>query len=399
MSFQYNFETLKHAILFNTVEVLPTEEAQLDNEIKVLVEAANKSGQVIRHYIGFEISGQIHIAYILLMRRLKLLQDAGVECNLFLADYHTWLNEKLDGKIATARKVAKEYFGPALLQAAKVVGCDVSKINVILGQELYSRDNNPETGYWTLEQKIGQHFTLGRVMKSITITGKKEGEFSKYSLLRYPIMQVADAFYLQAHIVHAGLDQRKCHVLMREVAPKLESEFALKIGEKQIAPIAIHEKLLLSLGISAKDVEKRMTNELSEELKMSKSKPDSAIWIHDSLDEIERKLRKAYCPMPTEGQSMEEKIEEQSFNPILNWLEYLIFPAGKLVQINRPEKFGGNKTYTQFNEIYTDYLEGNLHPLDLKNGVASTLAEWFAPIRKWVEQNPEGLELVKKARG
>jgi tyrosyl-tRNA synthetase len=110
-------------------------------------------------------------------------------------------------------------------------------------------------------------------------------------------MQVADAFFLQAHIVHAGIDQRKCHVLMREVALNMDEGFGLKIGEQNIKPIATHHKLLLSLGVSSSDVQKRMSTEITEELKMSKSKPDSAIWVHDSKEEIDRKLKKAYCPM------------------------------------------------------------------------------------------------------
>jgi tyrosyl-tRNA synthetase len=394
----YDFKTLKEAILFNTAEVLPTDEKQLDQEIQTLVDEANKSGQPIRHYIGFEISGKIHIAYVFLMGRIKLLQDAGVECTLFLADYHTWLNEKLDGKIETARKVAKEYFGPCLLKCAEVAGCDSSKINLIIGNELYSKSNDIENNYWTLEQKISQNFTLSRVQKSITITGKKEGDNVKYALLRYPVMQVTDAFYLQAHLVHAGMDQRKCHVLMREVAPKLGYDFALKIGSKQISPIAIHEGLMLSMGISAKDVENKMTNELSEELKMSKSKPDSAIWVHDSNEEIMRKLKKAYCPMPQDGQSMEQIQAEQIYNPLLDWSKKMIYPAGKTIAVERPEKFGGNKTYKSYKELEQDYFEGNLHPLDFKNGLAAILANWFEPIKKWIEQNPQSLELLEKVK-
>jgi tyrosyl-tRNA synthetase len=47
---------------------------------------------------------------------------------------------------------------------------------------------------------------------------------------------------------------------------------------------------------------------------MSKSKPESAIFIHDSPDEIERKLKKAYCPP-----------KEVELNPILELARYILF--------------------------------------------------------------------------
>ena len=55
-------------------------------------------------------------------------------------------------------------------------------------------------------------------------------------------------------------------------------------------------------------------------MKMSKSKPDGAVFIHDSVDEIRRKIKKAFCP---EG--------EIEFNPIIDWVEYLVFRGKRRV--------------------------------------------------------------------
>ncbi len=421
MSFQYDFETLKQAILFNTVEVLPTEEAQLDSEIKVLVEEANKSGQVIKHYIGYEISGILHFGNnTYQMLKVAKLQQAGVQCMVWLADYHTKINKKLDGKMSTINKVAHEYFEPVIRKAVDICGGDGSKLVVLYAKDEYFRKNENDLSFWDFEFEAEEHLSVNRVLRSLSIAGKEAGSESDYKLTRYPGMQAADVFWHQTHLVQSGLDQRKIYVSCRDMAEKLGPEFQLKIGEKSVKPITMFTKLLL--GMLPPQV--ATTGSTQEAVsKMSKSRPDSAIFEHDSAEEISRKLKKAYCPMPTyyfpgssESISFEfnganidttkgetsAKLKEQmvqATNPLLNWCENLIFPAGKTVQINRPEKFGGNKTYTQFNEIYTDYLEGNLHPLDLKNGVAITLAEWFAPIRTWVEQNPEGLEIIKKVRG
>ena len=394
----YDFQTLKEAILSNTVEVLPTDEKQLDAELKVLVDEANLSGEPIRHYIGFEISGQIHIGTGMMTAiKIKKLQEAGVRCTIWLANYHTWLNNKLDGKMTTIIEVKNHYFSPVFQECCKIAGCDIENIDFLGAEEEYFR---PKKGnwFWDYMMKTARNLTLARVNKSVTITGKQAGEGIEFGILCYPVMQVADVFFLQAHLVHAGMDQRKCHVLMREVAANMDEGFDLKIGQKSIKPIAIHHNLLLSLGISPEQVSKRMNSDTNEELKMSKSKPDSAVWVHDSLEEISRKLKKAYCPMVAENQTKEEILEEQKYNPTLNWCQFMIYPAGKIVTVERPEKFGGNKTYPTYQELEIDYFAGNLHPLDLKNGVAKTLADWFEPIREWVQKNPEGLELVKSVK-
>lgn len=53
---------------------------------------------------------------------------------------------------------------------------------------------------------------------------------------------------------------------------------------------------------------------------MSKSDPDSAIFMEDTAKDVERKIKKAFCP---------EKIVEG--NPILDYCKSIIFPAhGKL---------------------------------------------------------------------
>ena len=305
----YDFHILKDAILFNSQEVIPTDQAQLDKEIQILVERANTSGEQIHHYIGFEISGQIHIGTgIAPALKIKKLQKAGVVCSIFLADYHTELNGKLDGKIETIRKVAREYFAPVMLKCCEIVGCDTSKVQIVFAEDLYETKRNNQN-YFTHFLKIAKNLTLNRVLKSVSIMGKDAGEGVDFGTLEYPVMQVTDAFFMQTHLVHAGMDQRKCHVLMREIAYNLDSDFQLKIDEKAMKPIAIHHNLLLGLESPTKTAvsstvkiidPSNTTIEVEETFtvsKMSKSRPDSAIWVHDSLSEIQRKLKKAYCPM------------------------------------------------------------------------------------------------------
>lgn len=391
--FKYDFTTLKKAILFNTKEILPSDPGQLDQEIHFLVDNANQSGQKIRHYIGFEISGQIHIGTGLAAAlKIKKLQDEGVICSIWLADYHTWLNNKLDGKIETIRLVANQYFGPVMAQCLKVVGGNLDNFEILHSENYYHNHKTNNQTFWDFDLSVGKELTLSRVLKSVSIMGKEAGDGVEFSTLRYPVMQVADAFFLQTHIVHAGLDQRKCHVLMREVAHKLAADFKLRINSKSLAPLAIHHSLLH--GLLAPETKDGVT----EIAKMSKSKPDSAIWVHDSEEEIRRKIKGAFCPMPNANQSLEQIQNEQFYNPILNWCQNLIYPAGQIIKLQRPEKFGGDKLYSTFEELQQDYFENKIHPMDLKNAVSNTLILWLEPIREYITSSPQGLELVKSAR-
>jgi tyrosyl-tRNA synthetase len=401
MPFLYDFETVKAAILFNTVEVIPGNAEELDKEIHFLVDNANSSGQEIRHYIGFEISGQIHIGTGLMTAlKVKALQSAGIKCSIYLANYHTWLNKKLDGKMDTIIAVKNQYFEPVFKKTCEIVGCDIDLIEFVGAEKLYNSQSS--NGYQFLDYmlKAAQNLTLARVSKSITVTGKKQGETVQFALLNYPVMQVADAFFMQTHLVHAGIDQRKCHVLMREVANAMDEGFELKIGDSLIKPIAMHHALLLSLGVDPASVSKRITTDVDDDsMKMSKSKPDSAVWVHDDLVEIQRKLKKAYCPMVKPEQTNEEIENEQKFNPILNWCENLIFKAGKVVEIIRPEKFGGNVSYNSYENLKQDYYTNKLHPMDLKDAVARCLASWFEPILNYTNnEGKAGLDLVKNVR-
>jgi tyrosyl-tRNA synthetase len=184
---------------------------------------------------------------------------------------------------------------------------------------------------------------------------------------------------------------------MREVAPKLDEDFALKIGEARITPIAMHHHLLLGLAKPVLGEVSKMKDEIVEENKMSKSKPDSCIFGDDSELEIAKKIKKAYCPMPNlETQTMEEIILEQKLNPILDWINYMIFPAnGEFVITTREQK---TIVYSSYLELEKDYFVGQIHPSDLKTSLTTTLVKLLEKPRTWAQNNPQAIEFITKLR-
>lgn len=347
-----------------------TEEVMTSEDLRVLLE----NEEPLKHYIGFEISGKIHLGTgLMCMSKVKDFMDAGVDCSIFLADWHSWINDKLGGNREVIKNIAVGYFKEGLKASFKCLGGDPEKLTFVLGSELYHHNDD----YWATMIEVSKHTSLGRMQRSITILGRKEGESVDFAKLIYPPMQVADIFIQEVNLPHAGLDQRKAQVIAREVANHLTVKPLLNKKKEKIKPVAVHHHLILGLQKpSVWPVEKEKLQELWSSMKMSKSIPDSAIFITDSPEEIRRKLSKAFCP---------EK--ETQFNPVLDWARYLIFrDITSSLEVNRPEKFGGNVTFTSFEDLARTFEEGKLHPMDLKSAVAEKLISILEPARKHFEQ-------------
>lgn len=351
----------------------PTVEVLAEDQLKAYLE----SGVELRHYIGFEISGFVHLGTGLVsMSKIADFQRAGIKTTVFLADYHSWINKKLGGDLSTIRRVGLGYFREALGISLKLVGGDPEKTEFVLASELYEKLG---LEYFENVLKVSMNTSLGRIRKGITIMGRKMKESISFAQLIYVPMQVADIYSLRVNIAHGGIDQRKAHVIAIEVW----KEFGYK-------PVAVHHKLITGLTINeevrrklleAKKMGKREEFEESlMDIKMSKSKPESAIFIHDTEEEIARKIKSAYCPP-----------KEIELNPIVDIVESIIFPW--LERISRDFeiknlKTGELKVFNKYEDFVREYIEGKIHPMDLKNAVISYLIEILEPARKHFLEGP-----------
>jgi len=355
MDIKKRFELIKR----NTEEIIGEDELK-----NILIRK-----EELNHYIGFEISGEIHLGTgIMCMMKVKDFLDAGVDCRIFLADWHSWINDKLGGNPEIIKKVAVGYFKEGMKASLKCVGGNPKKLKFVLGSDLYHNNDL----YWTTVIDVSKHTTLSRMQRSITILGRKEGENIDFAKLIYPPMQVADIFIQKLNLAHAGIDQRKAHVIARDVALKLSFSPLCRKDGKQIKPIAVHHPLILGLGKPPIwPISKDKIQELWSTLKMSKSKPGTCIFIYDSPDEIRKKILKAFCP--------EREIE---FNPLINWAEKIIFPLKGKLEVKRQKQFGENINYESIEKLKQDFKEGKLHPSDLKNAISETLIKILKPARE-----------------
>ena len=187
--------------------------------------------------------------------------------------------------------------------------------------------------------------------------------------LFYPPMQVTDVFDMNIDICQLGMDQRRANILAREIADKL----------KWKKPVALHHHIIMGLqGVKAG----ANSEETLIQSKMSKSDPKSAIYMHESYDELKSKINSAYCP---------ERVEEG--NPLLEYCKYIIFKNVKSIKMERQNKFGGNIEFFSYEELRKAYVDGKLHPADLKTAVTNELDKLIKPVREHFEKNKKAKEL------
>jgi tyrosyl-tRNA synthetase len=332
-------------------------------ELRDLIQWKTKNNKEIYAYDGFEPSGDIHIAQGLLRAiNVNKITKAGIRFKFLIADWHAAANKKFGGNLEVIKKV-----GDFFIELWKVCGMDLSRVEFI-----YASDLAKEPQYWELVLKIGIETTLKRILRCTQIMGRSESDKLYASQILYPLMQTADIFYLPADICQLGLDQRKVNMLAREVAKKL--------GRPK--PVAIHHHMLMGLTKPPKTDLKG--NDRAIEFKMSKSDPDTSIFMLDSPNDVKRKIGKAYCPP--------KQITE---NPILEYCRYIIFELSDNFKIERPEKYGGNVEYSNFGELERDYEIGKLNPADLKPAVTRYLNQFLAPVIEHFENDPRAKKLYE----
>jgi tyrosyl-tRNA synthetase len=167
-------------------------------------------------------------------------------------------------------------------------------------------------------------------------------------------MQALDIEYLDLDLAVGGMDQRKVHMLMREELPEIGYD----------ARPVLHTPILADLGTG--------------EGKMSSSS-GVTISMEDGTEDIEEKVNSAFCP-PT--RDPEDDLE----NPVLEIFQYHVFPRFETVVVERPDEYGGDLEYDDYESLAADLERGELHPADAKGALAEYLDRLVAPGREKLQE-------------
>jgi tyrosyl-tRNA synthetase len=321
-----------------------TEEAVTEAEIaSILAERDDPHA-----YIGYAPTGEMHIGHFTTMRKLADFIAAGVDVTVLVADLHAHLDdEKSPFELLDARST---YYEEAIRGMIEAAGADPTAVEFVRGTD-YQLDEP-----YTLDlYRLIADTTISRAQRAGSEV-VRQSENPKLGGLVYTLMQCLDVVALGADIAYGGIDQRGIYMLAREVLP----------DEGYDKPACVFAPLLSGLSGG----------------KMSASDAGSKVNLTDSPDAVEEKIQGAYCPQG-----------ETEDNGVLEYLEYLVFPVfeerGESLVVERPEEYGGDLVYDDYETLEADYVSGELHPADLKPSAAAAISEVIAPVRDRLRDNPD----------
>ena len=333
----------------------------INHLVDCLADDTSMSGDgVIRCYVGFEPSGKAHIGWKVISLQLKRMLEAKANVLIFLADWHAWVNDKFGGRMDDIQKTAvymEETFR-ALLDYPEE-GEGPGQLRFVWASTLMDSGD-----YWARVLRCSKGATLPMVRKTFTIMGRDEAS-SDHDLSKfyYPAMQAADIFELGIDVALGGMDQRKAHMFMRDMASKWNWEKAT----------CLHTPILSSLKASGVRMD-------SFDHKMSKSDPNGALLLHDTLELVQKKMKKAYLD-PADDHS-----------PVYELAEHVVLPEFGSITVTPNPKFGEPSTWNNLEQFKQAVKDGTLHPFDAKMGVAAGVANGLESIAHHFEQHPESYE-------
>lgn len=310
-------------------------------------------------YDGFEPSGRMHIAQgIQKAVNVNKLTEAGCEFVFWVADWFAQLNNKMGGDLKKIRVVG-QYF----IEVWKACGMNMDRVKFLWASD---EINKRPDEYWSRVMSIATLNSVTRIKRCCTIMGRSDGDELSGAQIMYPCMQCADIFFLKADICQLGMDQRKVNMLAREYCDQVKP----KIKNK---PIILSHHMLPGLKQGQE--------------KMSKSDPTSAIFMEDTVQEVNSKIKAAFCPELT--------VDD---NPVLEYVKYLIFPKQGSLQILRSDGNGGDKLYESYQLLEDDFAAGALHPGDLKPAVSKAINNMLQPVRDHFKNDPAARKLLDQVK-
>ena len=292
----------------------------------------------------------------------------------WVADWFALMNDKMGGDLAKIQIV-----GQYLIEVWKAAGMDLSNVVFKWASDEITQNANR---YWPTMLDVARRFNITRIKKCCQIMGRMEGSLTSAQVL-YPLMQCTDVFFLHADICQLGVDQRKVNMLAREYCD------AAKIKRK---PIILSHHMLYGLKAGQE--------------KMSKSDPDSAVFMEDTIEDVERKIMAAYCPNKAEAEATGEAAvevadagkesmhltEDTLKNPCLDYIEHIILsPPGATFTV-------GATTYTDFGTIKAAFLDGTISEAELKKGLIDELNKLLDPVRTHFTEDERAKGLLEQVR-
>lgn len=301
-----------------------------------------------RFYWSIPVGSRINISSFIPAIEIGRLLDAGHNVTIFVGDLHSQLlNDK-----SPALKARCDYYKTILKLLIGKVSKHTDYLNIQLGSELES------TAKFMLDfYLIAGSTQIDRATDAIVDVLKP----TKHPLLGglvYPIIRTVDEKYVEADGQIVNDTESKIVGFIDDLASRIKHQPGQRLFYTTLQ------------GLSAKK-----TPVVNED--------DDQVDLLDGPKTVKKKLSKAFC----EPGNVQE-------NGVLPILEKIIFPLFKKFSISRPEEYGGDVSYSNFEQVCADFAEQKLHPGDLKKGIESQLNDLLDDIQKYYETTKDFQDTV-----
>ncbi|PWN31033.1 tyrosine tRNA ligase [Jaminaea rosea] len=323
-----------------------------------------KNDRPLRAYWGTAPTSRPHIGYFVALTKIADFLQAGVQVKVLLADIHAFL-DNLKAPIELVRHRV-DFYQRILISVFKAIGVPTERLTFVVGS---SYQLTPE---YTMDVYRTAALTTEHDCKKAGAEVVKQVASPLLSSMLYPGLQALDEQYLDVDFQFGGVDQRKIFTYAEALLPKLGYAKRSHLMNPMVP------------GLKGS--------------KMSSSDHGSKIDFLDPAESVRSKIKSAVC---------EPKSTPADGNGVLAFAKAVLFPVsrlraeaaggegiaepfvpadapkGTLFTIALPEKFGGGVlNFAEYSELERAFVAGEVHPADLKKGVADALVKLLAPVQK-----------------
>ncbi|PIP03275.1 MAG: tryptophan--tRNA ligase [Candidatus Yonathbacteria bacterium CG_4_10_14_3_um_filter_47_65] len=248
------------------------------------------------------------------------LQNEGRPISAFVATMHGLTDREPSEIVPNVIEVVRDYLA---------LGLDPKKV-IMFDQRAVRKE------VALLKLYLERHITIARLLRVPALKDKlREGQTAEQAsalLAEYPIMMAADILLQDANLVPVGKDQY-AHI---EATKELARAFNARYGDTLVVPEVLERNEPVNILA------------LRGDGKMSKSKPDDAIFLTDNEETLRKKIKRAETADPGKKS---EKIESLAF------LGRILSPArASDIDAILTRHRAGNKVMADFKEILADIV-------------------------------------------
>lgn len=321
-----------------------------EDKLKTLLQ----EGKDVNIYWGTATTGKPHVAYFVPMSKIADFLRAGCKVTILFADLHAYLdNMKAPWELLQKRVEYYTFIIKAMLES---IGVPLDKLKFVKGTNFQlSREYTLDV--YKLSSLVTEHDA-----KKAGAEVVKQVDHPLLSGLLYPGLQALDEEYLKVDCQFGGVDQRKIFTFAEKYLPQLGYAKRIHLMNPMVP------------GLTG--------------TKMSSSEEDSKIDLLDDAAALKKKLKRAFCEPGNIAN-----------NGVLSFTKHVLFPlfkGKKEFLIERPEQYGGNVAYADFDSLEKAFEKEEVHPGDLKVAVVRELNILLEPIRKTFS-SPELKKLSNEA--